>query len=230
MTERLTLGEIQIEVEYKRIKNLRLTIYPPEGKVRLSAPLNASPETIRNFAASKLRWIEKHRTRYRGRIRYGIAVRDQGIQHLWGNPLTLELIERRGHPRILVEDGRMKMYVRPGSTAEKKQERLDKWYRRLLQETAPKLIQKWEPLAGVELKGLYLRKMKSHWGSCNYRRQTIRLNTELVKRDPQCLEYVIVHELIHLIEPSHNRNFYRLINSLMPGWKDIRKKMNTGEL
>jgi predicted metal-dependent hydrolase len=225
MAEQLTLGDIRIEVEYKQVKNIRLTVYPPEGKVRISAPLSANLETVRNFAASKLPWIEKHRLLYRRHPRSG-GLQDHGIQYVWGVPLELELIERKGHPKIAVEGKRMRIYVRPGSTMIKKQELLDKWYRRILQETAPGLIKKWEPLIGVSVRALYIRKMKSHWGSCNYSRQTIRLNSELVKRSPECLEYVIVHEMIHMIEPTHSRNFYRLINAFMPAWKAIRKQMN----
>jgi predicted metal-dependent hydrolase len=230
MTEQLTLGNIRIDIEYKKVKNLRITVYPPEGRVRISAPLSASPERIRDFAASKLQWIEKYRLRYRNRVRTGAALRDHALQYVWGAPLELELIERKGHPKIVIEGGRMRMFVRPDSAEAKKQELLDKWYRRALQETAPGLIQKWAPLIGVTVTGFYVRKMKSHWGSCNYSRRTIRLNSELAKRSPDCLEYVIIHELIHMIEPSHNRNFYRLMGAFMPAWKTVRKKMNTGEL
>jgi predicted metal-dependent hydrolase len=230
VAEQITLGDIRIEVEYRRIKNIRLTVYPPEGRVHISAPLSTNPEFIRNFAASKLQWIEKHRTQYRNRSRTDGNFRNQAIQYVWGTAFELELFERKGHPKIVIEGGRMRMYVRPDSTRAKKQELLDKWYRRILRETVPGLIKKWEPLIGVTVTGFYVRKMKSHWGSCNYNRQTLRLNSELAKRSPECLEYVIVHEMTHMIEPTHNRNFYRLMNAFMPTWRAIRKKMNTGEL
>jgi predicted metal-dependent hydrolase len=226
MAEQLTLGDVRIEVEYKRVKNIRLTVYPAEGKVRISAPLSASRKTVRDFAASKLPWIEKRRLLYRSRT----GLREPAVQYVWGIPLEPEIIERRGHPKIVIEGNRMRIYLRPGSTGIKRQELLDKWYRRVLQETAPGLIKKWEPLIGVAVSGLYIRKMKSHWGSCNYSRRTIRLNSELVKKSPECLEYVIVHEMIHMVEPSHNRNFYRLMNTFMPAWKAIRTKINKGTL
>jgi len=124
----------------------------------------------------------------------------------------------------------MTMYVRPGSTKAKRQEYLDKWYRRILKEAALAIVEKWEGRIGVEVKKIYVRKMKSHWGSCNYGKQTMRLNSELAKRKIECLEYVIVHEMLHIIESGHNRNFYRLLNKYIPGWKDIRKKMNRGDL
>jgi predicted metal-dependent hydrolase len=228
MAENLILGGIVIEVAYKQVKRLRMTVYPPDGRVRISAPLGAGPGTIRHFALSKLPWIEKHRAQFRSRLRTGGG--DDTVQYVWGEALPLEIIQRRGYRKIAVKDKTIRMYVPPDCSAAKQQELLDKWFRRLLDGAAPELIRKWASAIGVEVKGFYTRKMKSHWGSCNYSKKTIRLNTELAKRNPACLEYVIVHELVHLIEISHNRNFYRLMNAFMPGWKEIRKKMNSGEL
>ena len=150
--------------------------------------------------------------------------------YIWGAAHELELIERAGNSKIIITDTRMTMYVRPGSTKAKRQEYLDKWYRRILKEAALAIVEKWEGRIGVEVKKIYVRKMKSHWGSCNYGKQTMRLNSELAKRKIECLEYVIVHEMLHIIESGHNRNFYRLLNKYIPGWKDIRKKMNRGDL
>jgi predicted metal-dependent hydrolase len=229
MAETLILGGIAIEVAYKQVKRLRMTVYPPDGRVRISAPVNAGPGAVRNFALSKLPWIEKHRARFRSRAHAG-GTGDDAVRYVWGEALPLEIIQRQGYRKIVFKDKRIQLYVPPDCSPAKKQELLDKWYRRLLDAAAPELIRKWAPAIGVEVKGFYTRKMKSHWGSCNYGKKTIRLNTELAKRSPECLEYVIVHELIHLIEASHNRNFYRLMNVFMPGWKEIRKKMNSGEL
>jgi predicted metal-dependent hydrolase len=226
MTEKLILEGIAIEVAYKQVKHLRITVYPPDGRVRISAPVSAGSGVIKDFALSKLPWIEKYRAKFRRRA----STRDDTVQYVWGEALPLEIIRRRGYRKIAVKNKRISMYLPPDCSAAKKQELLDKWYRRLLDEAAPELIRKWASAIGVEVKGFYTRKMKSHWGSCNYSKKTIRLNTELAKRSPECLEYVIVHELTHLIETSHNRNFYRLMNIFMPGWKEIRKKMNSREL
>jgi predicted metal-dependent hydrolase len=122
------------------------------------------------------------------------------------------------------------MYIKPGTPGEKRLVLLDTWYRRQLRETAPGIIAKWASLLKVKTPGLFIRKMKTHWGSCSYTRGTIRLNSQLVQKDPRCLEYVIVHELIHFKEPGHNRNFYRLLGQAIPDWKEIRKRMNSGEL
>ncbi|MDL2228653.1 M48 family metallopeptidase [Treponema sp. OttesenSCG-928-L16] len=227
MAEYIQLGNIRIEVEYKRIKNLRLTVYPPDGRVRIAAPLTANAEMVRSFAASKHVWIEKQRKRFQSRSGTELNNLDHGVTcHVWGIPLKLEIVERRGHPKIETTQDRLIMYIRPDTVKAKKQELIDKFYRRLTAEAAERLVAKWESLIGVTVQGLYFRKMKAHWGSCNYGKHTIRLNTELAKKSPEYLEYVIVHEMIHIIEPSHNARFYRLMNTYMPSWKIIRKKMN----
>jgi predicted metal-dependent hydrolase len=229
MTEWLLVGDISIEVVYKPVKSLRLTVYPPDGRVRISAPLRTDPEFIRNFAVSRQGWIEKCRAKFRRRTLSRTG--DAGDSCLvWGVVHKFEEIEKPGNPKIVVRDRILRQYVRPGSSPEKRRELLDGWYRGILRQTAPAIIEKWSARLGVEVGKFYVQKMKSHWGSCNHGRKTIRLNSELVKRSPECLEYVILHELIHIIEPSHNRRFYGLLNALMPRWKDIRKGLNSGEL
>ena len=225
-----TLAAIPFEVEYKNVKALRLTVYPPDGRVRIAAPYGISHEYIGKFASSRIGWIEKHREKYLNHSRINGNLKNHASVYVWGEALELVLFERAGNPKILVEGRCMKMTVRPNSTREKNQAFLDKWYRGKLKETAPGIIKKWEKRMGLEVQKLYVRKMKSHWGSCNCDKRTLRLNSELVKRNPECLEYVIVHEMLHIIEKGHNRNFYRLLNQYMPAWKVIRKKMNKGEI
>ena len=224
---------VPFEVEYRNTKTLRLMVYPPDGRVKVSAPLGTEPEFIRKFVASKIDWVIKQREKFRNQpagTRPGqkTDLRNNSTVYVWGTGYKLELIERKGNPKFVIEDGFIKMYVRPDSTKTKRLEYLDRWYSRMLKETAGELIEKWESVTGIEVKKLYVRKMKSHWGSCNCTRQTIRLNSELAKRNPECLEYVIVHEMLHIIEKGHNRNFYRLLNKYIPEWKAIRKKMNSG--
>ncbi|MDR0623150.1 MAG: M48 family metallopeptidase [Treponema sp.] len=207
-----------------------MTVYPPDGTVRISAPKSAGWEFIQSFAVSKIPWIEKHREKFRRNIKTKNRFQDQEIHYVWGSAYKLELVERRGHPKITLEENTLRLYIRPDTSKEQKQKILDNWYRELLRKAVPRFTQKWEPVIGVTVKAVFLRKMKSHWGSCNCRKQTIRLNTELAKKPPQCLEYVLVHEMIHIIEPSHNRNFYGLMNQYLPAWKLLRKKMNAGEI
>ncbi|MDR2747157.1 MAG: M48 family metallopeptidase [Treponema sp.] len=233
--ELLQVGNYRIEVEYRRIKTLRMTIYPPGtsapgGRIRVSAPLHTPRQFIQNFVASKTAWIEKHRARFRGNPGNSGLPEDQELFYVWGLPHRLELVERQGRPRIETAEGRILMCVRPGDGLQARQKMLDRWYHRLLKEAASRMVPLWAARIGVSVQRTYYRKMKSHWGSCNYTKKTIRLNTELAKRRPQCLEYVILHELVHIIEPSHNRNFYRLMDTYLPDWKLIRKQMNRGEL
>ncbi|MDR0624833.1 MAG: M48 family metallopeptidase [Treponema sp.] len=229
-TKTFILGNIPIAIEYKNIKTLRMTVYPPDGKVCISAPKTASWEFIHAFIVSKLSWLEKHREKFRRNVRAKNLFQDHEIHYVWGLVYKLELFERRGHPKVLLTENILRLCVRPEASKEEKQRILDNWYRKLIRDAVSRLMQKWEPLIGVTVKKVFFRKMKSHWGSCNYQNQTIRLNTELAKKPPECLEYVIVHEMIHIIEPSHNRNFYELMNKHLPAWKLIRKKMNAGEI
>jgi len=220
---------LQIEIEYKNIKAMRLTVYPPDGRVKITAPPGTDYELIKKFAASKSGWIEKHRQKFLNHSKLTGPLKNHSSVYVWGEALELEIIERKGHPKILINAGKMQMYSRPGSSKSVRQEFLDKWYRGLLKEAAPKIIETWEKRIGVEIKKLYVRKMKTHWGSCNREKQSMRLNSELVKRSPECLEYVIVHEMLHIIEKGHDKKFYRLLNQYLPEWKSIRKKMNFGE-
>ena len=231
---RFVLASITVEVEYRNVKVMRLTVHPPDGRVKIAAPPGTSEESVKRFAASKLQWIEKHRARFLNNAasKPGApeTLRNRSTVHVWGVPHELLLVEREGNAKIVLGDGRMTMYLRPQCPREKKQEVFDRWYRRVLKEAAERLIKKWTAIIGVDVKKLYVRKMKSHWGSCNYQKQTLRLNSELAKRNPEYLEYVIVHEILHIIEKGHNRAFYSLLNQYMPTWKLIRKKMNSGVL
>jgi len=230
MTVKQEQTAIPVEVEFRNVKTLRLTVYPPDGRVKIISPAGTSREDIRKFVESKITWIKKHREKFLNHSKMIVSLKNHSTLFVWGEPWELEIIERRGNPKIVLEGGIMKMYVRPGSTKVKRQEFLDKWYSKILKDAAPPLIEEWEGRIGVEVKKLFVRKMKTHWGSCNSTRQTLRLNSELAKRKRECLEYVIVHEMLHIIEKSHNRKFYSLLNKYIPTWKIIRKKMNTGEL
>jgi predicted metal-dependent hydrolase len=230
MTETFKLGTIPIKIEYKRIKTLRMTVYPPEGKVCISAPLDTPGESIEKFALSKIQWIEKHREKFRRSPKAKNQMQNNEIHFVWGKAYNLELVEKKGRPKIELTEKSLRLHI-PQDTAKGEKKRiLDKWYHRILKEAAPDIVKKWEAVIGINIKGIYYRRMKSHWGSCNYQRQTIRLNTELAKKPPECLTYVIVHEMLHIIEPAHNKAFYHLMNAYIPTWKIIRKKMNAGEI
>ena len=233
-----SLANIPIEAEYRKLKTMRLTVYP-DGRVKIAAPSGTAPSAVIKFAATKLEWIEKQRKKFLdnsagtkpgSRPGAGDTFRNHSVIYVWGVPHELVLVEHSGNSKIIVSGNIIKMYSRPNSPKSKKQEILDRWRRRVLKEAAPEIINKWEMRIGVKVNKLYIRKMKSHWGSCNYEKQTLRLNSELTKRSPECLEYVIVHEMLHIIEKGHNRDFYNLLGKYIPDWKVIRKKMNNDRL
>ena len=224
------LGTLLINVEYKRIKALRMTVYPPDGRVCISAPVAATDDSIKRFAASKIQWIEKHRQRFRRSASEKNNLKGSGTYFVWGVAHKPEVIEKAGRAKISQDGAVLKIQVPPGTTKAKKQELLDKWYRRLTQEAAPELVQKWETVTGITINKIFYRKMKTHWGSCNPGKRTIRLNTELAKKPLVCLEYVIVHEMLHVIETHHNQRYYRLMDKYIPNWKILRRKMNKGEI
>ncbi|MCL2881044.1 MAG: M48 family metallopeptidase, partial [Treponema sp.] len=215
------LDSIVFEVEYRNVKTMRLTVYPPDGRVVIAAPCGTEPAIIKKFASSKIPWIEKHRERFLNHSKITGSLKNHSTVYIWGESHELLLAEHQGNTKITVKDGSLIMSVRPGTSKAKKQEYLDRWYRRLVKNSAPPIIEKWEIIMGIKIQKLYIRKMKSHWGSCNCARQTLRLNSELAKRKIECLEYVIVHEMLHIFEKGHNRNFYRLLNQYLPAWKEI---------
>jgi predicted metal-dependent hydrolase len=222
----MQIGKYNIEVEYRRVKNMRLTIYP-DGKIKIATPLNTNQTQLETFVLSKSSWIEKHTTKFQ---QLGTAKNQSftngEIHFVWGIPCKLEIIEHKGRIKVKAENGTLSMMIKSEMTKAQKSAILDKYYRNLTAEAAPKFVEKWEGPIGVKINKIFYRKMKSCWGSCNYAKGTIRLNTELAKKHPECLEYVVIHEMIHMHEPSHNHHFYELMNTFYPNWKIIRKNMN----
>ena len=240
MNYNFEIASIRFDVEFRKIKTSSLTVYPPnsqrpDGRVKIAAPIGTSKEYIRDFAVSKIKWIQEQRQKFQKRQAEKTRktegpLKNNSTVYLWGAAYNLEIIERDGHPKIATDSKNMKFFVRPDTSKVKRQEVFDKLYRRITKKAAEERIKKWESIIGVTVKKLFIRKMKTHWGSCNYQKQTLRLNSELAKRDPICLDYVIVHEMLHIIEKGHNQNYYRLLGKYFPDWKSIRKKMNSGEL
>ena len=230
MITKLELSGYIFEVVYKDIKTIRITLYPLDGRIKITAPAGTTQESVRKFAKSKIAWVEKHRQRLQSHTSKTGSLRNHSTVYVWGEAYRLEIIEHYGNSTVRTDGGSLIMKVRPDSTKAKKQELLDRWYSRILKKAAPAVIQKWETILKVKVKKLFVRKMRTRWGSCNYGKQTLRLNSELAKRSPECLEYVIVHEMLHIFEKGHNRNFYTLLARYIPSWKIIRKKMNAGDL
>jgi predicted metal-dependent hydrolase len=227
MGEVLQLGTLAVDVVLKDIKNVHLSVHPPTGRVRLAAPRRMSPDRIRVFAISKLGWIKRQQQKLREQEREPAReYLNRESHYVWGKRYLLAVVEQDAAPEVELKHGKMLLRVRPGSGEEKKRDIMDEWYRGPVKTTVPPLIEKWERLLGVRLSGFTVRKMKTKWGSCSPGRKTIRLNTELAKKPLECLEYILVHEMVHLLEPTHNGRFVVLMDKFMPKWQFYREALN----
>jgi len=223
----IELGEIAVDVMKKNIKNLHLSVYPPAGKVRISAPLRMNLDTIRVFAISKLGWIKQQQKKLQEQERETPReYLDRESHYVWGKRYLLKVLESDATPAVELKHSEMHLHVRPGSSEEKKQEVIEEWYRAQLKLAIPALIAKWEPIMGVNVTRFFVQRMKTKWGSCNPKARSVRLNTELAKKPSECLEYVVVHEMAHLLEPTHNSRFITLMDSFIPQWQFYRKELN----
>lgn len=225
--EMIQIGEITIEVTRKKIKNVHLSVYPPDGRVRLAVPFSTRIEVARAYAISKLAWIRKQQEAFCNQVREEpreYKVRES--HYLWGRRYLLAVIEKEDKPSVLLDHRIITLCVRPGSNLKKRQEIIHEWHKNLLHSVISKYIDKWEPKLHIKVNAYFLQKMKTKWGSCNHKAGNIRLNTELVKKPKDLLEYVIVHEMIHLIEPTHNDKFQKLLNKFYPSWKEARVELN----
>lgn len=226
----ITVNEIEVQVIRKDIKNLRLAVYPPDGRVRLSVPRPVSDGDARLVIKEKLDWIRKQQARIQAQRRQPPQEVISGEPHyLWGRPYRLEVVARYGRHEVeVMSDGRLRLYVRPGATRAKREMALDNWYRAELKAQVPDLIAKWEPAIGRKVAEWGVKKMKTRWGSCNIQARRIWLNLELAKKPAECLEYVLVHEMVHLLERYHNADFWAHLDRLMPGWRQYRDLLDQG--
>jgi predicted metal-dependent hydrolase len=227
MASQIELGDIVVDVVLKDIKNVHLSVYPPTGRVRISAPKRMSLDTIRVFAISKLDWIKQQQTKLREQERETPRdYVDRESHYVWGKRYLLTVIESEEPPAIELKHSRILLRVRPGTGQDKRQALVEEWYREQLKKAAPPLLERWQPLLGVNVERWFVQRMKTKWGSCNHNARTIRLNTELAKKPPECLEYIVVHELVHLLEPTHNARFIALMDRFMPNWQLHRQILN----
>ena len=231
MVSRIMLGNIAVDVVLKDIKNVYLSVYPPNGRVRIAAPEHMNLNTVRAFAVSKLAWIKKHQKKVLLQERETFReYLDRESHYVWGRRYLLRITEVHGAPEVELTAGNMLLRVRPGSSAETREAVVYQWYREQLKAAIPELLAKWEPIMGVKAERVFVQKMKTKWGSCNTVRRSIRLNTELVKKPAILLEYVVVHELTHLLEKTHNKRFTSLMDQFMPQWREYREMLNSSLL
>jgi predicted metal-dependent hydrolase len=227
MASQIELGDITIDVILKDIKNVHLSVHPPAGHVRISAPRRMSLDTIRVFAISKLDWIKQQQAKLREQERETPREYVERESHyVWGKRYLLTVSESNQPPAIELKHSRMLLRVRPGTDEARRRTLVEAWYRERLKEAVPPLLERWQPRLGVQVERWFVQRMKTKWGSCNHRARTIRLNTELAKKPAECLEYIVVHELVHLLEPTHNARFVALMDRFMPRWQIHRQVLN----
>lgn len=227
MMAHVHLGNITADVVLKDIKNVHLSVYPPNGRVRIAAPARMSLDTIRVFAISKLGWIKQQQKKLREQERETPReYLNRESHYLWGKRYLLTVQEKDRTPSIELRHRRILLSVRPGASEERKQEIFEVWHREQLKQAVLPLLAKWQPSMGVTVSRVFVQRMKTKWGSCNPTARHIRLNTELAKKPPECLEYIVVHELAHLIEPTHTQRFIALMDRFMPKWKFYRQVLN----
>jgi len=227
MSETIHLGEIAIAVTRKDIKHVHLSVHPPSGRVTLVAPTGTRPEVARAYAVSKLGWIRNQQDKLRAQARQPARQYVTRESHcVWGKRRLLCVVEREQKPSVTLDHRRITLTVRPDSDRAKRQAVIHDWHKSLLHAEVPVLIRKWEPRLEVKVAAYFLQRMKTRWGGCNHRARNIRLNTELVKKPKDLLEYVVVHEMLHLIAPSHSEQFLTLMSKHYPSWREARAELN----
>lgn len=223
----LHIGPLAIGVTMKAVKNVHLSVHPPEGRVTLVAPLNTRLDVARAYAISKLGWIREQQQKLNAQARESprrFVTRETHL--LWGRRYLLVVKECEAKPQVVLDHRRITLMIRPGCSAEKRAEVMHVWHKALLHQAVPELIRHWEARLGVKVKSYFLQRMKTQWGSCNARAGHIRLNTELVKKPKDLLSYVVLHEMAHLIEPNHSERFLALLHKHYPAWREARAELN----
>jgi len=227
MSQKIQIADLTVQVTRKAIKNVHLSVHPPSGRVTMSAPESTRLDVARAYAISKLPWIREQQAKLRAQAREAPRRFVERESHfLWGRRHLLTIKYRDAKPEVVLDHRRITLFVRPGSDSAKRASLLHDWHKSLLHACVPDLIRKWEVRLGVKARGYFLQRMKTKWGSCNHRARHIRLSTELVKKPKDLLEYVVVHEMLHLITPTHNAKFITLLNLHYPSWREARAELN----
>ena len=224
----IIVNDLVVDVVRKNIKNLHLAVYPPAGRVRVAAPLRVNDEAVRLFTISRLAWIKRQQAKFEGQERQSAREYVSGESHYYqGHRYLLNVIYHQGSPAVSLRNNKtMDLFVRTGSDTSVRERVLTTWYRQRLKEEIAPLIAKWEAITGVKVAGWGVKQMKTRWGTCNIEARRIWLNLELIKKPVHCLEYIIVHEMMHLLERHHNERFTAYMNHFMPLWQYYREELN----
>ncbi|WP_442498206.1 M48 family metallopeptidase [Methylobacter sp. sgz302048] len=223
----LQIGAITIQINRKAIKNLHISVLPPDGKVRVSAPESMTDTAIRMAVVSRIPWIKKQQSDFANQPRQSDREMVSGECHyLWGKRHRLNVVERVGCHEVKVARGKINLYVNPGTSVENRTLALTEFYRAALKARVEKLINGWQSTIGITITAWSVKKMKTKWGSCNTQAKRIWFNLELAKKPHECLEYILVHELVHLLERNHNERFRAHMDRFMPNWRERRELLN----
>lgn len=227
MSESIHIGEVTVALTRKDVIHVHLSVHPPSGRVTLVAPRATRPEVARAYAVSKLGWIRDQQAKLREQARETPRQFVERESHyLWGRRYLLSMREEEAKPAIRLGHRNITLTVRPGSGRAKREAVVHEWHKSLLHDAVRELIHRLEPKLGVDVAGYFLQRMKTKWGGCNPMTRSIRLNTELVKKPKDLLEYVVVHEMLHLVEPTHGDRFIALMNRHYPAWREARAELN----
>lgn len=227
----LTISNIPIQIIRKPIKNLHLAVYPPDGQVRISAPLRISDDAIRLLVVNRLAWIKTQQTKFEAQPRQTERELVSGESHyLWGQRYRLDVTYQIGKPTLIFKGEYLYLTLPQGTSQANREALLAQYYRQVLKQKIPDLLSKWQPKLGVSVKDWGIKRMKTKWGSCNISDKRIWLNLELAKKSPECLEFVVVHELVHLLERHHNQRFYALMNEYLPTWRSAKDELRQAPL
>lgn len=226
--EQIVVGNITIDVVRKDIKNIHLAVYPPTGRVRIAAPLAVNEDAIRLFAVAKLAWIKRNQQKFVAQERLSPReYKNRESHYFQGQRYLLNIIEAEAPPKVSL---RSKTYidlqVRPGTDSGKRHKIMTEWYRAELKKQVPAIISNWEKLLKIKIAAWRVKQMKTRWGSCNIEKKSILLNLELAKMPRRCLEYIILHEMVHLLERHHNDRFLYHMNSFLPNWQQLKEELN----
>lgn len=229
---RITVNELEVDVVRKDIENMHVAVYPPEGRVRVSTPLLVDDEAVRLAVISKLSWIRRQQEKFRDQFRQSKREYVTGESHyFWGVRYLLNVVYQDAPPRVKLRNkSKIDLYIREEADQEKRENVFQEWYRKELKAAIPEMISKWEGMIGVKGVDWRVKKMKTKWGSCTIEDRRIWLNLELIKKPPQCLEYIIVHEMVHLLERHHNERFVSYMDEFMPKWRLYREELNRAPL
>jgi predicted metal-dependent hydrolase len=228
----LTIGGIQVTIVRKEIRNLHLGVYPPDGRVRVAVPMTVSDAAVRSAVVGKLRWIGRQQAAFKNQLRQSAREMVSGESHFFlGRRYRLRLVEANQPRRVAIHSRRViELRARPNDSVEQRRETMDRWYRNHLREMLPLLLEKWQQAIGVAVAACGIKKMKTKWGSSAVDSCRIWLNLELIKKPPECLEYLVVHELLHLRVRHHDDQFRATMDRLLPRWNQTRKVLNAAPL